>query len=165
MPQFDPISFSAQLFWLLISLVILYGMISRFAIPRVADALEKRQRMIDDDLEQATRLERQSESAIQVYEAALAQARAQAQSSIKTVSEAASREAERRTAELSARLNSQIKEGEARIVFLRDNALSNVRSVAADVSARIVVHLTGVSTVDAAKAEHAVDAIVKEQSR
>lgn len=165
MPQFDPSSFSAQLFWLLICLVVLYGIISRFAIPRVADALEKRQRMMDDDLEQATRLERQSESAIQVYETALAQARAQAQSSIKTVSDAAAREAERRTSELTARLESQIRDGEARIAGVRDAALSNVRSVAADVSAQIVVHLTGVSSVDAAKAESAVDAIVKEQSR
>ncbi|MBT7451768.1 MAG: F0F1 ATP synthase subunit B', partial [Rhodospirillaceae bacterium] len=44
MPQFDPSTFSSQLFWLLICFVVLYWVISKFAIPRIGDILEQRER-------------------------------------------------------------------------------------------------------------------------
>ncbi|MBE1236448.1 F0F1 ATP synthase subunit B' [Phaeovibrio sulfidiphilus] len=163
MPQFEDIaSFPSQLFWLLVCLVVLFVVVSRFAIPRLADIMEKRQKMIDDDLEQAERLQAQTESAIAVYEAALVEARTAAQASIRSVSEKSAQEAERRTSEVNSRLANQIREGEARINTLREQALSNIRSVAADVATGIVSRLAGLTSVPQARLEKAVEDAIKE---
>ena len=55
MPQFDPSTFSSHLFWLVISFVALYWVVSKFAIPRIADILEQRERVVQDDLDRAER--------------------------------------------------------------------------------------------------------------
>lgn len=164
MPQFDPSSFASQLLWLGVCIVALYFVLTRMAIPRLAEVLEQRQNMIDDDLEQAEKLKAETESAIASYEAALAEARAKAHAEIKAVTEAAAKEAEARNAEVNARLAAQIKDGEARIAKARDDAMANVREVAAAAAGDMVSRLAGMK-VSAAQVNKAVDAAVKEEGR
>lgn len=164
MPQFDFSTFPSQFLWLAVTIVLLYVVMSRLAIPRLAEVLDQRQKMIDDDLEQAERLKGQTEAAIASYETALAQARANAQDAIRTVTEAATQEATARTAEVNARLATQIKDGESRIAKARDNALANVREVASTVAQGIVSRLAGLS-VEAKRVDGAVATVLKEQGR
>ena len=55
MPQLDPSTFVAQLFWLVLSFVILYLLMWRVALPKVADVLQERQERIDDALRHVVR--------------------------------------------------------------------------------------------------------------
>ena len=56
MPQFDPSTFSSQLFWLLICFLVLYWIVAKFAVPRIGDILEQRGRVVQDDLDRAESL-------------------------------------------------------------------------------------------------------------
>jgi F-type H+-transporting ATPase subunit b len=161
MPQFDPSSFPSQIFWLVVTLVALFFIMTRMAIPRLAEVLEQRQKMIDDDLEQAEKLKAETEAAIAAYETALAEARAKAHEEIKAVTEAAAKEAEARNAEVTERVNKQIKDGEDRIAKSRDDAMSNVRDVAASVATDLAAKLAGLS-LDDAKVGAAVAAVMKD---
>ncbi len=163
MPQFDPTSFPSQIFWLVVTFVALYLVMVRYAIPRIAEVLEKRQSMIDGDLEAAEKLKEETEAAIAAYETALAEARAKAHDEIKAVTDAASAEAEKRNAEASQRINAQIKDGETRIANAKSEALSHIRDVATAVAGETVSKLAGI-TVDGGKASAAVDASMGSKS-
>ncbi|MBK1665603.1 F0F1 ATP synthase subunit B' [Rhodospirillum rubrum] len=150
MPQFDPSSFPSQIVWLVIALVAMYFVMSRLAIPRLAEVLEQRQRLVNDDLKQAEALKAETEAAIAAYETALAEARARAHDEIRAVTEAATKAAEARNAEVAKALNTRIKDGEARIVQARDEALTHVREVAGAVASDMVGKLAGLRVDDAA---------------
>ena len=72
MPQFDPSTFSSQIFWLIISFFVLYWVVARFAIPRIGGILEQRARVVQDDLDRAESLKTEAEQALADYEAAMA---------------------------------------------------------------------------------------------
>ncbi|MDP6688760.1 MAG: F0F1 ATP synthase subunit B', partial [Alphaproteobacteria bacterium] len=82
MPQFWMEDFAPQMVWLVISFIALYLLMARVALPRVANVLETRHGRIADDLDQAQQLKTQAETVIAEYEAALAEARSDAQATI-----------------------------------------------------------------------------------
>lgn len=148
MPQFDPTFFSSQLFWLYVTFILLYVLLSAIAMPKIGSVLEERQRKIDDNLDKAAQLKTEAEAAIAVYEKALAESRAQAQDLLRTSREALAKQAEVRQKELGERLAAQIKAGEARIIAAKDQALTQVRDVAVDVAKAAAAKLAGVSLND-----------------
>ncbi len=78
MPQLDVTTFSSQLFWLALSFAILYLILSRIALPKVAQIYEGRQATIGEKLSQASRYQEQAEELLTAYEAKLASARIEA---------------------------------------------------------------------------------------
>ena len=56
MPQFDPNTFSPQLFWLLVTFAVLFVAMWRHVLPRISGILEARQQRIGNDLEKAAAL-------------------------------------------------------------------------------------------------------------
>jgi len=164
MPQFDPSSFASQLFWLVVTFVLLYIVVSRFAIPRIGEVLDQRQKMVDDDLDRAQQLKAETEQAIAAYEKALTEARAQAHDVLRQAQEEASKKAEARNAEVNAKLAEQIKQGEARIAKARDDAMAEVKEIATGSALAIADRLAGLS-VDEAAADAAVAVAMKEKAR
>jgi len=150
MPQFDPSSFTQQLFWLALTFITLYILMAKVALPKIGDVLDERQRKIDDNLDKAASLKAEAEAAVAAYEKALAESRAHAQAVIKETAERMAKQAEQRHKELNDRLAEQIKSGEARIAAAKDQALSHVREVAVDVAKAAAGRLAGLSPDEAA---------------
>ena len=164
MPQFDPSSFPAQIFWLVVMFVSLYFVMVNHAIPRISEVLDERQRRIDSDLERAQQLKADADLAIARYERALAESRAQAHEVMKETADRLARQAEARNKELAQRLNDQIKAGEARIQAAKTQALTNIQQVAAEVAGATVAKLVG-TVPNKDKLDAAVAAAMQEQSR
>ena len=78
MPQLDFSTFPNQIFWLLITLVVIYFVLSRIALPRIASVLAERSGTITNDIAAAEELKRKAEEAEAAYDAALAEARSEA---------------------------------------------------------------------------------------
>lgn len=164
MPQFDPTSFASQLFWLAVTFVLLYVIVSRFAIPRIGEVMEQRQKTIEDDLDRAQALKAETEEAIATYEKALAEARAQAHDVLNKARDEISKAAEARNKEIGAELAQKIKDGEANIAKARDEALGQVKVIASEAAAAMTEKLVGV-TLDAADLDKAVTSVMKEGAR
>src|SRR5579883_1757674 len=79
MPQFDPTVFAPQLFWLVVTFVLLYWIVAKVAVPRVGEAIDNRARVIQEDINRATQLKAETDAAAAAYERAMADAQAQAQ--------------------------------------------------------------------------------------
>src|SRR5204863_424878 len=112
MPQLDISTFTPQLVWLVIWFVVLYVLMAKLALPRVAAAMEARRQRREGDLARATQLRADAEAASAAYQKALAEARAQAQSTIKETSDRLAADAAERQRALAAILAGQIAEAE-----------------------------------------------------
>jgi F-type H+-transporting ATPase subunit b len=62
-PPFDKSTFPSQLFWLSVTFVLLYLLMARVALPRIASILGERRKHVDDHLAEAQRLKEQSDAA------------------------------------------------------------------------------------------------------
>lgn len=162
MPQFDPSSYSMQLFWLAVTFIALYVAMAMVALPRISTVLEERQRRIDDNLDKAQALNAEAEAAVALYEQALAKAQAEAREVLKANAEKLASEAEARQSALAAKLEARISEGEARIAAAKAEALSQVRGIAIEVARDASARLSGLG-LDDAKIEGAVAAALQER--
>jgi len=156
MPQLDISTFTPQLVWLAIWFVVLYLLMAKLALPRIARAMEARRRRREDDLARAAQLKAEADEASAAYQKTLAEARAQAQATIKEASDRLAADAAARQRALAATLAEQIEAAERRIAATKEQALAEVRGIAVDVGRSIVEKLTG-AVPDAAKMAAAVD--------
>lgn len=156
MPQLDVSTFSPQLFWLAVWFVVLYLLMAKIGLPRIAVAIEARRRQREDDLARAARLKSEAEAANAAFQKTMSTARAQAQAMIKeTLDRLAAEGAERQRA-LASALAGQVAAAEQRIAATKEQALFEVRGIAIDVGRAVVEKLTG-STPNAAGLAAAVD--------
>ena len=78
MPQLCADWIPNQLFWLVVTLVVMFLVLSRVAIPRIGAVLAERKGTITNDLAAAEELKQKAKAAERAYEEALADARAEA---------------------------------------------------------------------------------------
>ncbi len=161
MPQFDIATFPTQIFWLAVSFIVLYILMSRIALPRVGSVLEERQTRIDDNLSLAEQLNAEAKSEAEAYENSLIDARAKARAVIQEVTQDAANEAQRRHDTLGEELTTKVKSAETRIKQAKETAIDGVREAARDVTATTVQHLIQVSPSPDAVTQ-AVDEALKE---
>lgn len=163
MPQLDVSTYVPQLVWLAISFFVLYFLMSRIGLPRVAVAIEARRRRREQDLEQAAQLRREAEAVVAAYENARATARQQAQATVRETSERLAAVAAERQRDLTAVLAERTGAAERDIAAAKERALGDVRSVAADVAASIAQRLIGASPSQGDIAA-AVDRVIEERA-
>jgi F-type H+-transporting ATPase subunit b len=156
MPQLHIPDFTPQLFWLAVWFVVLYLLMWKLALPRIAAALEARRQRREDDLARAARLKAEADAASAAYQQTLSDARVQAQATIKQTSDRLAADAAARQHALAEQLGQQIAAAEQRIAASKEQALAEMRSVAADVGRAVVEKLTG-SAPDPARMNAAVE--------
>jgi F-type H+-transporting ATPase subunit b len=143
MPQFDFASFAPQLIWLAITFITLYFVMSRIALPRIANVIEERRDRIAADLDQAEQLKLKTEEAIATYEQALAEARANAHGIAQEARDELGAEMDQERSAAERQVAEKTAEAEARIQASTRAALAHVNEVAADAAESIVEAMTG----------------------
>jgi F-type H+-transporting ATPase subunit b len=145
MPQLDfanPLT-TSQVVWGAIIFALLYYLLSRIGLPRVAAVIEQRAQHIAADLETARASKSRADDAAKEVAAATARARAEAQAAINAALDAAKQEASARIAVLNERLEKQLQESEAQIGAARAAAMRALREVATETAATVIGRLTG----------------------
>ena len=159
-PPFESQHYPSQLFWLALTFILLYVLMSRVALPRIGSILADRSKRIADDLAAAQRFKEQSEAADAAYQKSLADARARAQGIANETREQQAAEANAVNKKLEAQLHEKLAAAEQSIATTRSTAMGNVSGIAADTAAAIVERLLGT-----APAQGDVHAAVAEVSK
>ncbi len=144
-PPFDPTYYASTSFWLLVTFGIVYYLMAKVALPRVAGILEDRAAKIDGDLAAAAQMQEKAKAAGEAYEKLLADARSNAQGIGQKAKDDANAEADARRKAVEADVAAKIAASEAAIAAARARAMSNVDGIAADAAAEIVKRISGVA--------------------
>lgn len=143
MPQLNFLDFGPQLFWLALTFVVLYLLMSRVALPRVGNILGERKGRIEADLAAARTLREETDKAIADYEKALADAKARAQQIGREAREEMAAEIERQRAEVDRQINEKLADAEKSINALKASALGHTDEIATELTEDLVARLLG----------------------
>lgn len=160
MPQLNPDYFPNLIFWLIISVGLLYMILTRIAIPRISSVLAERSDAISSDLEMAQIYKRRAEEAETAYNKALADAREEAHKIAQDSKAQINKELETLMEKADAEISARTAELEKRIAEIRDNAARSVEEVARDTTREIVSALMP-SASDADAVDSAVTSRLK----
>lgn len=156
MPQLDPSTFGTQLFWLAVTFVTLYLVLSVLVLPRIGSTIARRGAQLDDDLAAAESLREQAQAALEAYEESLAAARTKALSLAQEMRAEVQAETDRQKAELDAKLAEKSAKADARLAEARENVMAGLRDAAADIIGDVLTSV-GVGSADKKAINAALD--------
>lgn len=143
LPQLNTDHFIPQLFWLTLSFIALYLIMSRVALPRVGEVIEERRDRIQRDLDTAERLKGETDKALASYEKALADARSNASSIAKETRDRLSAEVDKEKSKVDGQIGAKLADAENRIAATKSKALASVNEIAIDTAGAVIEKLAG----------------------
>jgi F-type H+-transporting ATPase subunit b len=143
MPQLVFADYPTQIFWLVVTFVALYVVLSKLVLPSIARTLGDRDSQLQGDIARAEKLRSEAETTLAAYRKAIGEARATAQAELKQTAEAMAAEAARREGELAASFAERARAAEAGIVEAKTKALAELKNVAGDAARDLVARLVG----------------------
>lgn len=145
MPQLDPSVFSPQLIWLAITFAVLYLIMARSALPKVADVLDERDNRIADDLRISGELKDQSKELEAEYEKTHAEAKAEANRILAAAREKMQGTIDARRHDAEDKLLGEVHAAEDKIAAAKADAMGDLEDMAVEACGAIVARLTGKS--------------------
>jgi len=142
MPQLDPTWFISQLFWLVVTFVVLYQLLRRWALPRIENVLAMRKDTISSDIDRAQHVTAEADRARQDYERALADARARSQQLFADAAAAHKVKAEAAGKAMDDTIASMLKEAAKKIDAQKKNLLDALAPASNEIASMIVEKLT-----------------------
>jgi F-type H+-transporting ATPase subunit b len=153
LPQLDFTTFPSQIFWLAVTCFVLFHLMNKIALPRIASVLEERADAIADDLDRAEEFRRKAGEAEAAYQQALADARTTAQGIVAETRAEIQKDVDAAMAKADAEISARAGESEKRIREIRDSAIVAVGEVANDTAIAVIeAVMPDVLDADAVKA-------------
>jgi len=159
MPQLCADWMGNQVAWLVVSLIVIYLILSRIALPRIGAVLAERSGTITNDIAAAEELKQKAIEAEAAYEQALADARVQAAAIVAEAKAEIQVDLDVELAKADATISAKAAEGEKAITAIREGAVKSVMAVAKDTAKELVSALGG--SADAKTITAAVSARMK----
>jgi F-type H+-transporting ATPase subunit b len=156
-PPFKTDTFPSQIFWLVVTMALLFVVLWRYAGPRIKGTLSERRALITKEIETAQENRRKAEQATVAYETPLYEARERARAINNEYREQAAAAVKQAETEADAKAERATAEAEARLARIRAEAKSHIADAATEATVEIVSRLTGerISAEDAAAAVRA----------
>jgi F-type H+-transporting ATPase subunit b len=145
MPQLFFGTYPNQIFWLIVTLVVLWWVLSRIALPRIGAVLAERAGTITNDIAAAEELSLKVKDAEAAYAKALVDARAEANRIVGETRAAIQVELDAASATADREIAARAAESEKAIGAIRATATDSIRQVAEATAHEIVAALGGSS--------------------
>ena len=148
MPQLDFTSFPNQIFWLVIALLVIWLIVTRIGLPRIAGILELRSGTIAGHVAKAEELKGKAVEAQAAYDKAIADARAEAAVIAAATRDEINAELAVAIKKADAEIAARAAESEKAIAATRASSGENIAQVARDTTAALVAALGGKADAD-----------------
>lgn len=141
-PPLESEFFASQILWLAITFGLLYWIMSKTLVPRLAGIVEGRQDRIALDLDAASRMRSDADEAQAAYEQDLAEARQRSQAIAQDARDSARADADAERKRNEAELDEKLQAAQTRIADIKSKALADVDAIAEETAEAIVAELT-----------------------
>ena len=159
MPQLCADWMPNQIFWLVVTLIAVYFVMSRIALPRIGAVLAERSGTITNDIAAAEELKNKAAEAEAAYDQALLDARSEAQKIVAEAKAEIQAELDVELQKADAQIAAKTAESESAIGEIRAGAVKSVTQVAKDTAKELVAAMGG--SADAKTITAAVTARMK----
>ena len=143
LPQLNFDTFPNQIFWLAVTLVIIYLVLTRVTLPRIGAVLAERSGTITNDLAAAEEFKQKAVQAERAYNDALAAARGEAAKIVASAKADIQKDLDLAIAKADADIAAKAVESEAKITEIKAGALDAITEVAKDTARELVMALGG----------------------
>lgn len=161
LPQFDTSTYASQIFWLTVSFVLLYVLMSRMALPRISEVMEMRQTQKDNNLSRAEQMHEEAEKIEATYQETLQKAREDAQERLTQAENKAAARLSEENARFLEHTRNRLTSAEQNIAKAKEEALHSLADISAEIAAEIALKIAG-ANVSKAEARKVVTEIMKE---
>ncbi|MGE0179093.1 MAG: ATPase [Sphingomonas sp.] len=161
MPQINQLAevFYSQLFWLAITLAVLYFGVGKAMLPKIMGTMDARDDRIASDLAAAQAAREAADATEEAYRTRMNESRADALKLAAAAKADAARATEARIHAADEGLRAKAEEAEARLQAATEAALADIETVAAEAAQDMAQRLAGVK-VGKSEANRAVQAVM-----
>jgi F-type H+-transporting ATPase subunit b len=160
LPQFDPSSFTSQVFWLVLVFAFLYLYFSRKSLPTISGVIENRREQVEGDRATAERLRNEAESVLETYESGLSTARSEAQRLNMDAVADGKAQTEQALKKLQEKAEAKIADMEKNLSSAKSQAMDDMTTIAAEVASAAAEKIVGI-TADLNQAKSVVQSLNK----
>ena len=150
MPQLDFSTFVPQIFWLFVSLSILYLILSKYALPRVSDVIEERKDIIAHDIDEAKKFSLDSKKAIEDLTLKMSKAKSESQQIINNALIEVKDKNEAKKEKIILEINDELLDAEKEIFEKKEIALKDVTKISKELAKEMLDNLS-IGKVDSKK--------------
>ena len=143
LPQLNFETFPNQIFWLAVTLVIIYLVLTRVALPRIGAVLAERSGTITNDLAAAEEFKQKAVQAEKAYNDALTAARGEAAKIVASAKAEIQKDLDLAILKADADIAAKAVESEAKITEIKAGAVDAITEVAKDTARELVMALGG----------------------
>ena len=126
MPQFNSTTFPSQLFWLVISFLTLYILISLIVLPRIRENLRLRKNKISNDIDRASNIKDQVETMLGEYDKKIEDANNKAKELIKNSFKKSEEDLKSQLLEAKKQLDTKLRNTEIKLASYKKEILTNL---------------------------------------
>lgn len=147
MPQINQLSdvLFSQLFWLGLTLAVIYFGIGKAMLPKIMATMEARDNQVTQDLAAAEAARREADETEEAYRARINESRSDALKVTAAAKQEGARATEKRVASADSTIREKVEAAEARLRSATDAALADIETVAAEAAQDMVARLAGVT--------------------
>ena len=143
MPQLNPEFWVSQIFWLILTFWILYGILSKFILPKISANLESRKTQISDNIEAADKQRKESEIKLKEYDDIILKSKIEANNIYNKAREKALKDINLKKSVLEKQIDEEINNTEEEINKLRMEAPQKITQIAKETSSELIQKLIG----------------------
>jgi len=142
MPQLEITTYPSQIFWLVVSFVILYLIMSRFIIPKISSVIKSRESEIKNNIHISEQMYRDTEIINNEYEEIKKNIEDEARKIINDLKETTNKKITKNGKLLKKRLEQKLEKSEKEIINKKKKALKEINKISLNLSEEILKKLS-----------------------
>ena len=143
MPQLNPEYWPSQIFWLIITFLVIYILISKIFIPKIKGSIDLREDKIRKDLEEAKMFKEQAELKLKEYNSLMETAKLDIKKITSKSRQKLSEDMQKKREEAQKKIDAEILNAETEIKQFKKDSFDKINLISQNITSNLVKDIFG----------------------